>query len=439
MERAIESAKTAYKSWKKTSFEERAACLRKFGDLLAERQAEFAKALTMEQGKPLAFATGEVMSTVRKCHGLSEQNLLKPEVVSEDKRGRVELHYVPRGVVGGITPWNFPMSMAANKLFPAVITGNTVVLKPSPHTPLTTVMMGEIAAQAFPPGVMNIISGGNDLGRWIVEHPDIVHITFTGSAATGKNIMKSAAGTLKKLTLELGGNDAAIVMPETNIDEVAPKIFSAAMFNSGQTCVAIKRVFVHESQYEDMVEKIGKVASEATVGDGLEDGIAYGPMNNEMQLKRIEMLVDDAKKSGGRIITGGERPVIPGKEGGFYYKPTMVADLTDEDRLVKEEQFGLALPILKYKDVDEALERANASEYGLGGSVWGPDAEKAAEVAVQLESGQSWVNQHLSGNANAPFGGVKSSGLGSEGGGAIGLKEFVDVKSLYVKKLKSGL
>ena len=437
MERAIESAKTAYKSWQ--TFEERAAYLQ-CSVITCRTTAEFAKALTIEQGKPLAgFATGEVMSTVRKCHGLSEQNLLKPEVVSEDKRGRVELHYVPRGVVGGITPWNFPMSMAANKLFPAVITGNTVVLKPSPHTPLTTVMMGEIAAQAFPPGVMNIISGGNDLGRWIVEHPDIVHISFTGSAATGKNIMQTAAGTLKKLTLELGGNDAAIVMPETNIDEVAPEIFGHAMFNSGQTCVAIKRVFVHESQYEDMVQKIGKVASEATVGDGLEDGIAYGPMNNEMQLKRIEMLVDDAKKSGGRIITGGERPVIPGKEGGFYYKPTIVAVLTDEDRLVKEEQFGLALPILKYKDVDEALERANASEYGLGGSVWGPDAEKAAEVAVQLESGQSWVNQHLSGNANAPFGGVKSSGIGREGGGAIGLKEFVDVKSLYVKKLKSGL
>ena len=239
--------------------------------------------------------------------------------------------------------------------------------------------------------------------------------------------------------MELGGNDAAIVMPETNIDEVAPEIFGHAMFNSGQTCVAIKRVFVHESQYEEMVQKIGKVASEATIGDGLEEGVAYGPMNNKMQFERISELVEDAKKSGGRIVAGGGKATVPGKEGGYFFKPTIVADLTDEDRLVKEEQFGMALPILKYKDVDEALERANNSEYGLGGSVWGPDAEKAAEVAVQLESGMSWVNQHLSGNANAPFGGVKSSGIGREGGGAIGLKEFVDVKSLYVKKLKSGL
>eukprot|EP00944_MAST-04C_sp_MAST-4C-sp1_P000976 g976.t1 len=393
----------------------------------------------MEQGKPLAFATGEVAQTVRKCYSLSEKNMLKPEVVSEDKRGRVELHYVPRGVVGGITPWNFPLAMAANKLFPAVITGNTVVLKPSPHTPLTTVMMGEIAVEAFPPGVMNILSGGNELGRWIVDHPDIVHISFTGSAATGKNIMRSAAGTLKKLTLELGGNDAAIVMPHTNIDEVAPQIFGSAMFNSGQTCVAIKRVFVHESQYEEMVKKMGEIANAAKIGDGLKKGVVYGPMNNKMQFERISELVEDAKKNGGRIVAGGGKAVLPGREGGYFFKPTIVADLTDDDRLVKEEQFGLALPILKYEEVDEALERANSSEYGLGGSVWGPDAEKAAEVAVKLESGMSWVNQHITGNENAPFGGVKSSGIGREGGGAIGLKEFVDIKSLYVKKLKSGL
>ena len=251
--------------------------------------------------------------------------------------------------------------------------------------------------------------------------------------------MRSAAGTLKKLTLELGGNDAAIVMPHTNIDEVAPQIFGSAMFNSGQTCVAIKRVFVHESQYEEMVKKMGEIANAAKIGDGLKKGVVYGPMNNKMQFERISELVEDAKKNGGRIVAGGGKAILPGKEGGYFFKPTIVADLTDDDRLVKEEQFGLALPILKYENVDEALERANSSEYGLGGSVWGPDAEKAAEVAVQLESGMSWVNQHLAGNENAPFGGVKSSGIGREGGGAIGLKEFVDIKSLYVKKLKSGL
>ncbi len=440
LEKAISAASTAFRSWKKTSFTERAACMKKFVEGLKSRQQEFAKALTLEQGKPLGAAAGELFACIHTCKRLIKEDLLKPEVVNEDKRGRVELHYIPRGVVGGITPWNFPLLMAVDKLMPAVITGNTIVLKPSPHTPLTTVMMGEIAAKAFPPGVINILSGGNELGRWIVDHPDVVHITFTGSAATGKSIMKSAAGTLKKLTLELGGNDAAIVMPETNLDEVAPQIFGSAMFNSGQTCVAIKRVFVHESQYEDFVQRIGNIAKSATVGDGTKKGIAYGPMNNEMQLKRIEMLVEDAKQNGGRILSGGERMIVPGKEGGYYYPPTMVADLKDSDRLVKEEQFGMALPILKYKDIDEAIERANDSEYGLGGSVWGPDAEKAAEVAVQLESGMSWVNQHLVRKDEvAPFGGVKSSGLGSEGGGAIGLKEFVDVKSLYVKKLKSGL
>ena len=407
-------------------------------DKLQSRRDEFAKALTQEQGKPLALATGEVDGVIRQCFRLAKENL-KPEVVSSNKHGRVELHYVPRGVVGAITPWNFPMAMAANKMFPSVITGNTVVIKPSPYTPLTTIMMGEIAKDVFPPGVMNIVSGGNELGQWIVEHPSISHVTFTGSEATGKSIMKTAAGTLKKLTLELGGNDAAIVMPETNVDEVAPKIFKAAMFNSGQTCVSIKRVYVHKSQYEDMVGKLSKIASSATVGDGLKEGVSYGPMNNKAQLERLEMLVEDARKAGGRIVAGGERLVLEGNEGGYFYEPTIVADLKDDDRLVKEEQFGLALPILKYEEVDEALERANSSEYGLGGSVWGPDAEKAAEVAVQLESGMSWVNQHLAGNENAPFGGVKSSGIGREGGGAIGLKEFVEVKSLFVKPLKTGV
>ena len=188
-----------------------------------------------------------------------------------------------------------------------------------------------------------------------------------------------------------------------------------------------------------MVQAMGKAANGATYGDPLQNGVMYGPMNNKMQLDRINELVEDARANGARIVAGGEKPTIPGKEGGFYYKPTIVADVNDETRIVKEEQFGLAVPILKYSTVDEALERANASEYGLGGSVWGPDAEKAAEVALQLESGMSWVNQHLSGNENAPFGGVKGSGVGREGGGAIGLQEFVEIKSLYVKKLKSGL
>ena len=436
---AVAAGKEAFKTWRKVPFRERADCLKRFGEELQQRAQEFSEALTLEQGKPLMFAMGEVMTCVNKCRDLGKEDLLLPRVVKEDKHGRVEIHYIPRGVVGGITPWNFPMSMAANKVFPAVITGNTIVLKPSPYTPVTTAMMGEIAQKCFPPGVVNIVTGGNELGRWIVSHDDVSHITFTGSEATGRAIMQECSKTVKKVTLELGGNDAAIVMPNTNIDEVAPKIFFAGMFNSGQTCIAIKRVYVHEDQYEEMVSKISKVAEAAKVGDGFGDGVAYGPMNNKMQLNRVETLVEDARNGGARIVTGGERLVVPGHENGYFYKPTIIADVNDDARIVKEEQFGLALPILKYSSVDDAVCRANNSKYGLGGSVWGPDAEKAAEVALELESGMSWVNQHLSGNEQAPFGGVKSSGVGREGGGIIGLSEFVETKSLYVRKLKSSL
>jgi acyl-CoA reductase-like NAD-dependent aldehyde dehydrogenase len=349
---------------------------------------------------------------------------------------RIEVHYMPRGVVGGITPWNFPLDMACNKLIPSVITGNTVVLKPSPYTPLSTVMLSKMAAKVFPAGVMNILSGGDQIGQWIVEHPDVKHISFTGSAATGKKIMATGAAQLKKVTLELGGNDAAIVMPGTDVKKIAPKIFGGAMFNTGQVCIAIKRVFVHDSQYEEMVDALGKVAKDSVkqVGDGMAQGTMYGPLNNKAQLERVEGLVEDARKNGARIVAGGKRPAPK----GYFYEPTIVADVDDNTRLVKEEQFGPALPILRYKTVDEAVERANASEYGLGGSVWANDPDVAAPVAMQLESGMSWVNQHLNVHPKAPFGGVKSSGVGRERGsiGQLGLKEFVEAKSLYVPKKK---
>lgn len=441
LDHAVAAGRNAFASWRKTPFEQRANCLAKFAAALKARSSEFAEVLTKEQGKPLMFAMGEVMSCVNKCIDLGKEDLLKPTVVNATKKGRVEVHYLPRGVVGGITPWNFPMSMAANKVFPAVITGNTIVLKPSPYTPVTTIMMGQIAQKCFPPGVVNIVSGGNELGKWIVAHPDVAHITFTGSEATGRHIMAEASKSIKKVTLELGGNDAAIVLPGTDIRVAAPKIFQGAAFNSGQTCVCIKRVYVHESQYEDMVRAIGAAATSASVGDGMQKGTMYGPMNNQMQLSRVEELVADAVATGGRLVAGGERfsTGIPGQENGYFYKPTIIADVTDDTRLVKEEQFGLALPILKYKNVAEAVKRANDSKYGLGGSVWGPDAERAAEVALELECGMSWVNQHLSGTDSAPFGGWKSSGIGREGGGVIGLREFVEPKSLFVKALKGKL
>ena len=345
--------------------------------------------MTEEQGKPLAQAASEIRGVIHTCREVAKNSEVPPEILRESKKGRVELHYVPRGVVGGITPWNYPVSMACNKIFPAIMTGNTIVLKPSPHTPITTLMLGEIAAKVFPPGVCNVISGGNELGQWMTSHRDIKHISFTGSAATGRRIMESGAATLKKLTLELGGNDAAIVLPDTDLNEVAPRIYNVAMYNCGQTCVAIKRVFVHDSQYEDMRRIMKNLVQSTVVGDGMRKEVQMGPLNNGMQLERVKSLVEDARKRGATVFSGS-RWADDGTEAqceGFFHPPVVVFDVKDEAQLVREEQFGPALPILSYSSVDEAVDRANHTQYGLGASVWGSSRE-ATRVALLLRPGQ---------------------------------------------------
>jgi len=436
LNRAVDAASSAFKSWSMVPFSERAKCLLRFGELLAAKKEVLTKALTMEQGKPLMMAGFEVQGVINDCKHYAQIGDLKPETVSEDKNAEYKIVYAPRGIVGGITPWNFPLSMAGNKLLPSVIVGNTCIVKPSPYTPLSTVMLAEIAKEAFPAGVMNILTGGDELGQMMVEHPKIAQISFTGSAATGKKIMATGASTLKKVTLELGGNDPAIVLPDVDPKEVAPKIFGGAMFNTGQVCVAIKRVFVHESRYEEMVDAMKDQAAQGKtkMNDGLEKGTKFGPINNKMQFARVSELVEDAKKAGARVVAGGQ-PFNPNGKNGYFYEPTVLADVAEGVRIVDEEQFGPVIPLLKYRDVDEALERANDTDFGLGGSVWTNDLEKGAQLAARIQSGVKGVNAHPGGGPGTPFGGVKQSGIGREGGGTIGLKEFVDTTTLRVAKV----
>jgi acyl-CoA reductase-like NAD-dependent aldehyde dehydrogenase len=299
LDRAVAAAAEAFKTWSVMPFQERAACLAKFGELVDAGKEDLAKALCMEQGKPYAMAMGEVMGIVHESKHLGEIGELKSEKVSEDDNAEYRIVYAPRGVIGGITPWNFPLAMAANKLLPSTITGNTVVVKPSPYTPLSTAMLAGMAQQAFPAGVMNILTGGDELGQLMVEHPQIAQISFTGSAATGKKIMATGAATLKKVTLELGGNDPAVVLPDVEAKDVASKIFGAAMFNTGQVCVAVKRVFVHESKYEDMVIAMGEAAAKAraTMNDGMQKGTRFGPINNKMQVPTLSRARRTVRKS----------------------------------------------------------------------------------------------------------------------------------------------
>jgi acyl-CoA reductase-like NAD-dependent aldehyde dehydrogenase len=304
-----------------------------------------------------------------------------------------------------------------------------MVLKPSPYTPLTVLRFGEIARDVLPPGVLNVVTGGDELGRWMTEHDDIHKISFTGSGPTGKKIMASASQTLKRVTLELGGNDAAIVRADADPERIAEPIFNLAFQNSGQVCGAIKRLYVHDDVYDRMCEALAKKAATVKVGPGEAEDTDYGPIQNRMQYEKVCELARSAREDGGRFLTGGE----PMQGAGYFFPVTLVADLTDGHRLVDEEPFGPILPIIRFSDDEDAVRRANDSPFGLGGSVWSADVEKATEMAGRLETGSAWVNQHFDLSPMVPFGGVKESGMGVENG-VEGMHEFTTTQVLNVKK-----
>jgi len=427
LDQAMEAAQKAFPSWSK-DINARRKVLADCSAALMSPPEGLARMLTQEQGKPLDKAGQEIMGTAFWAQYTSTLDL-PIEVVQDNAQSHIEVRRKPVGVVAAITPWNYPIMLAMWKIAPALLAGNTVVLKPSPFTPITSLMLGEILRDIIPAGVLNVISGGDELGAMMTTHKVPRKISFTGSVETGKRVAAAAAPDLKRVTLELGGNDAAIVLPDVNPKEVAEKIFWGAFENSGQICSAIKRVYVHEKVYSTVLETLGEIAKGVKVGNGLEPGTQLGPLNNKPQFERVTELVEDAKKHGAKIVTGGKRL---GSEG-YFYEPTIVSEISDGVRLVDEEQFGPALPVMPYKDVDDAVRRANSTTYGLSGSVWGSNADQAAEVAKQLECGSAWVNQHLAIAPNLPFGGAKWSGIGVENG-PWGLLGFTEIQVVNVVK-----
>lgn len=387
-----------------------------------------AKVLCLEQGKPMQAALEEVLGCPFWVEAFSAFSVPEPKVVQEDETTRAEVHHRPVGVVCAITPWNFPLGLAQWKILPALVAGCTVVLKPSPYTPLSTLLLGQIYNSILPPGVVNVVTGGNDLGQWMTTHPTFAKVSFTGSTATGKKIREVCAGSLKRLTLELGGNDAAIVLPGTNAKDVAPGLFGCSMANSGQVCAAIKRVYVHEDDHDALVKEMTALAREAKFGPGMEDGVMFGPLCNKMQFDKVSSMVEDARLNGAVINSGGER--VGSK--GFVYAPTIISGVDESFRIVSEEQFGPAIPICKYSTVEEAVHRANNTTFGLGGSVWGADTSAASAVAAQLQCGTAWVNQHIVLSQFTPFGGFKESGLGRELGADTALLPFLECQTLNV-------
>ncbi len=429
---AVAAARRAFPAWSATADSERSRVVHAIADALEAHSEELVKLLTLEQGKPAGGFAGlgggfEMGGTVAWCHATADLEL-PVEVIQDNDEARIEVHRKPLGVVGSITPWNFPLLIAIWHTMPALRSGNTVVIKPSEFTPLTTLRAAEIINELLPPGVFNIITGDGSLGAAISSHPDINKMVFTGSTPTGKKIMQSAAVNLKRVTLELGGNDAAIVLPDTDVEAMAPKIFATAMMNNGQTCAALKRLYVHEDIYEDMCQALAAIASSVTTGDGSGD-VDFGPIQNKAQFDRVCELAEEAKASGARFLTGGEVSDGP----GYFYPVTIVADIADDTRLVSEEPFGPILPILKFSDVEDALRRANDSNNGLGGSVWSSDVQVATELASRLECGTAWVNSHAMIQPDAPFGGVKESGIGVEFG-RYGLEEYTSIQTLNIAR-----
>jgi aldehyde dehydrogenase (NAD+) len=428
LDRAVAAARAAFPAWSALPIEKRREYLNKMAQAILDNIDPLKRLLTAEQGKPHEAAEGDIGGAAHWIMGTTQYDL--PVIVNEDSDERYsETRRVPIGVVGAIAPWNFPMILAAFKTGPALLAGNTMVLKPSPFTPLTTLKFGELVKDILPPGVLNIISGGDNLGPWMTAHPGIDKVSFTGSTATGKKVMQSAAGTLKRVTLELGGNDAAIVMPDVDVEKVAEQLFWAAFENNGQICIATKRMYVHKDIYEPLRDAIVAYAKTVKVGDGCEQGTQIGPINNHQQYERVLDLIRDAKEQGYTFLMGGEKSDVPG-----YFVPITIIDNPPEDsRIVREEQFGPVLPLIKFDDYDDVIARANDTDYGLGGSVWGKDTDKAFEIAKRIQSGTVWVNEVRHISPNAAFGGLKQSGLGVEGG-EEGLLEYTNAQVLTRRK-----
>jgi acyl-CoA reductase-like NAD-dependent aldehyde dehydrogenase len=432
LDAAFDAAAKASRDWKSDEAARRSALLR-MADVLLSSTGELAPVLTSEQGKPLADAGIEVFAAAIWCQYFANLET-PPQIIQDDAEAYVEVARRPLGVVAAITPWNFPLTLAFWKIAPALLAGNTLVLKPSPFTPLTTLKVAELLRDELPPGVLNVVSGSDELGAWMTSHPVPRKISFTGSIETGKKVAMSAAPDLKRVTLELGGNDPAIVLDDADPATVAKAIFAGAFNNNGQVCSAIKRVYVPESMYDEVVEGLAEHARSVKVGEGTEEGAKLGPINNEPQYERVKELVADAISQGARAVTGGHAMDRP----GYFFEPTILAGLTDGTRIVDEEQFGPALPVISYRNEGDAIDRANATHFGLSGSVWSADPERGAAVAAQLECGTAWVNTHLALSPSQPFGGFKWSGIGMENG-PWGLAEFTEFQVVHRSKGTDGL
>ena len=428
LEAAVAAAVAAQPAWAALGHDARSAALLKAADAVERSAEELARLLSREQGKPLngpnaRFEVGACAAWLRAAATIP----LEPETIVDDGETRAELHYRPIGVVGAIGPWNWPMMITIWQIAPALRMGNAVVVKPSGNTPLSVLALVKVLNEELPDGILSAVSCGREVGARLTEHPAIGKIMFTGSTAAGIAIIKSSADTVKRLTMELGGNDAGIVLPDADPQAIAEDLFWGAFINTGQTCAALKRLYVHDDIYDAVCDELTKVAAAMPMGNGLDEANVLGPLQNRAQYDIVAKLVEAAKDSGARVLLGGnpdpDRP-------GHFYPTTLVADIDNDNPLVAEEQFGPALPIIRYSTVDEAVAMANGLDVGLGASVWSSDLAAAREVAARLQAGTVWINKHGAVDPRIPFGGAKQSGYGLEFGveglKALGIPQIIN-------------
>jgi acyl-CoA reductase-like NAD-dependent aldehyde dehydrogenase len=424
LDEAFAAAARAFRTWRLDD-DQRRDLLRAAGTTLSEHAQEIGLVLTQEQGKPIAEATREVIGAAMWFRYYADLDIER-EILQDDGDAFVEVIRKPLGVVAAIAPWNFPIVLACWKLAPALRAGNTVVLKPSPYTPLSSLAMVEVLNRVLPNGVLNVVSGGDELGAWMTAHPTPRKVSFTGSVTAGKKVAASAGADLKRVTLELGGNDPAIVLDDADVEAVSGRLFKSAFANNGQVCVAVKRVYVPDALHDDLVTLLADQARATVVGDGMDPATQLGPINNAPQLERVTSLVARSLDAGAVPVAGGARI----DRHGYFFEPTILTEVRDGDPLVDEEQFGPALPIVRYSDLDHVLERVNDSNYGLGASVWTADEERGDRVARRLDAGSTWVNTHAALTPSLPFGGMKWSGVGVENG-PWGYLSFTDLQVVH--------
>jgi acyl-CoA reductase-like NAD-dependent aldehyde dehydrogenase len=426
LECCVTAAKRALPEWRTATHVRRAQALNGIAQRIEQNREELVSLITLEQGKPRNDAQLEVEWVTVACRYFAAQTL-EPEVIRDDAHQYIAVHRRPLGLVAGIIPWNYPLMTAMNKMAPALIAGNAFLLKPAPTTPLTALRLGELVCDLLPAGILGVISDAGDIGPLISAHPDIAKISFTGSTVSGMSVMRTAADSMKRLTLELGGNDAAIILDDVDVKTTAEKVFGVAFANSGQVCVCAKRLYVQSSIYEEFCSRLAALANAAVVGDGADPKTQFGPVQNRKQFDTIARLLELAPRYG-KVIAGGTT-----RRPGYFVRPTLIRDITEGNPLVDQEVFGPVRPILRFETVEEAIDRANRTSYGLGGSVWTRDVAKGQEIAARLQCGTAWVNQHFAASPDVPFGGVKHSGVGVEFS-REGLLAYTDVQVVNALK-----